>query len=634
MGSHDSHVSGGFSPRIVPLALLVAILVPGSEVRAQGPVIGTHDNVRAAGSLNRDTLTLDLVAEQGMWYPGGPDGFGLPMYAFREAGGELQIPGPLVRVRENTEVVVNVRNAVQEGELHLRGFRDRDGSADEAVIIPEGETRTIRFTAGEPGAFLYWASVDGIPLRQRLGIDSQLSGAFVVDPVGYDQGSDRVLVLGRVPGPDSGRRPPTPRSTRSTAGAGRSRNASTFRWAEPTVGTSSTDLQPAIPCIFTGSTTESPVPGTAVAIAASLERSQREVVTEVVPQGETMTMEWEAANAGNWLFHCHIVAHVDPANMHSVRGPVARAYDHFTEQHMSGMTLGIHAHGMDKYDTDDQPGRFLRMELNGVENYFGDKPGIAIAFNETGVRENVPTAPGPPLFLERDELVSIEIVNNLDEPTSIHWHGMELQSYYDGVAGFGGTGTSITPEIEPGHSFEVRMQPPRSGTFIYHTHLNDRAQLSAGLYGAMIVSDSDEPFDTETDRIFVIGLLGESGPVGLRLEGPRMGINGSTNHRQEFAVGREYRLRIINIADNNAGFAVWLNSPAGYEQWTPVAQDGADLPKSFHVPTTAQRQQVSVGETFDFLWTPQRPGTYWLEVRRGGNGEFMGQAQLVVGPRS
>ena len=617
-------------PALAALLLVLTTAASSLEARAQEPRISYHDNLHAAGSLRGEILTIDLVVEEGMWYPGGEEALGLPMYAFREAEGPLQIPGPLIRVSRNTEVVVNVRNAVEDEDVHLRGLHAHDGSSDEGVRIPGGESRSFRFVADTPGAFLYWASVDGTPLQQRGGIDSQLSGAFVVDPSG-SPGDDRVLVLGEYQESDgqgvvlagqytiNGRS--WPRTERIDVQVGE-----TNRWH-----------------IVNGSFAGHPmhlhgihyrVVETADAGGSRSipEQAQREVVTEVVAPGQTMTMEWEAANAGNWLFHCHIVAHVDPAQMYSVRGLTARDYDHFNEPHMSGMTLGIHAHGSDRYDTDARPSRFLTMELNAVESYFGDRPGISVAFNERGSRAHEGVVPGPPLFLNKDQLVSIEVVNNLDEPTSIHWHGMELMSYYDGVAGFGGNGTSITPEIEPGHSFEVRMQPPRSGTFLYHTHLNDEAQLSAGLYGAMIVSDPTEPFEAETDRIFVIGLLGETNPQGLRLEGPRMGINGSTSHQQQFSAGREYRLRIMNIADNNAGFAVWLNSPAGYEEWIPVAKDGADLPQSFRVPTLAQRQRVSVGETFDFLWTPRTPGPYWLEVRRGGSGEFMGQAALFVAP--
>lgn len=629
--SEELRHGGRFAARSFMTLSVGAALMVGAGARGQEPVIETHSNLRPAGTLEAGVLTVDLVAEEGMWYPGGEAGHGLPMYAFREADGALQIPAPLVRVTAGAQVVVNVRNALPQGELHLTGFRGGGGSSVEVIKVPVGQSRTLRFSAEAAGAFLYWASIGGAALGQRIGIDSQLSGAFVVDPFGESASEDRIMVLGEYLDRDENG---VLQSAQYTINGG--------SWP----ATEILDVQVGEKNrwhIINGTPAGHPMHmhGMHYRVAAVADNAgyhpipsldQREVVTERVQSGETMTLEFEAKNAGNWLFHCHIVAHVDPAGMYSVRGPVEREYDHFAEAHMSGMALGIRAHGSDKYDTDDRPTRFLTMVLNHEDAYFGEHPGIVIAFNEQGASLNGPVAPGPPIVLTRDELVSIQVVNNLREPTSIHWHGMELKSYYDGVVGFGGNGTSITPEIAPGESFEVRMQPPRSGTFMYHTHLNDEAQLSAGLYGAMIVSDRDDPFDGEVDRLFVIGLLGETNPQGLRFEGARMGINGSTSHEQEFTQGRQYRLRVMNIADNNSGFAVWLNSPAGFESWTPVAQDGADLPESLRVPVAAQRQIVSVGETFDFLWTPSSPGIYWLEVRRGGNGEFMGQARLVVGP--
>src|SRR5215472_1835324 len=77
---------------------------------------------------------------------------------------------------------------------------------------------------------------------------------------------------------------------------------------------------------------------------------------------------------------------------------------------------------------------------------------------------------GPPVLLTRGEPVEIEVKNETTHATSIHWHGIELESYYDGVPGWTGSGRQITPAIAPASSFVARMAPPRAGTFIYHTH--------------------------------------------------------------------------------------------------------------------------------------------------------------------
>ena len=95
--------------------------------------------------------------------------------------------------------------------------------------------------------------------------------------------------------------------------------------------------------------------------------------------------------------------------------------------------------------------------------------------------------PGPPLVLTRGEPVQITVVNNLQDATSIHWHGIELDSYFDGVSGWSGDQRKTAPHVNAGDSFAVRFTPPRAGTFIYHSHFDEERQLGSGLYGPIIV---------------------------------------------------------------------------------------------------------------------------------------------------
>src|SRR4029453_12017120 len=111
--------------------------------------------------------------------------------------------------------------------------------------------------------------------------------------------------------------------------------------------------------------------------------------------------------------------------------------------------------------------------------------------------------PGPLLVLRRGEPVQITVVNNLDEPTGVHWHGLEIESFPDGVPGWSGTPGRIFPPIAPRDSFVAEFTPPRAGTFIYHAHAHERIQINSGLYGALLVADA--PRDTTTDRLFIVG---------------------------------------------------------------------------------------------------------------------------------
>ena len=102
--------------------------------------------------------------------------------------------------------------------------------------------------------------------------------------------------------------------------------------------------------------------------------------------------------------------------------------------------------------------------------------------------------PGPTLVLTR-RTAEIALFNQLPEATAVHWHGIELDSYYDGVHGWSGAGSRVTKLIQPGESFAARMNPPRTGTFIYYIYLHDDRQLTAGLYGALLVLEPDEIYD-------------------------------------------------------------------------------------------------------------------------------------------
>ena len=76
---------------------------------------------------------------------------------------------------------------------------------------------------------------------------------------------------------------------------------------------------------------------------------------------------------------------------------------------------------------------------------------------------------GPTIVVTRAVPVRITVVNTRNVTTSVHWHGIELESYFDGVAGCSGAGAHLAPIIAPHDSFVVRFTPPRAGTFIYHT---------------------------------------------------------------------------------------------------------------------------------------------------------------------
>ena len=105
-------------------------------------------------------------------------------------------------------------------------------------------------------------------------------------------------------------------------------------------------------------------------------------------------------------------------------------------------------------------------------------PSYEYAIHERGAEPAVgdPGDPRATLDVVRGQPVRITVVNRLAEPTAVHWHGIELESYYDGVPGFSGAGRRVTPLIAPGDSFVVRFTPPRCG----HVHLPHARRRECG----------------------------------------------------------------------------------------------------------------------------------------------------------
>jgi len=171
------------------------------------PEISANENRLPRGKLRDGVLTIRLEARTGTWYPEEKDGPGLVVHAFGEEGEAPRIPGPLLRVPEATEIHASVRNSIPNVTLEIHGLYTRPGDAKETIKVAPGSTREVRFIAGAPGTYYYWASTTGAPdVRMRLSAESQLSGAFVIDPGPVAQGQsgafgkppsdDRIFVIG------------------------------------------------------------------------------------------------------------------------------------------------------------------------------------------------------------------------------------------------------------------------------------------------------------------------------------------------------------------------------------------------------------------------------------------------------
>ena len=223
--------------------------------------------------------------------------------------------------------------------------------------------------------------------------------------------------------------------------------------------------------------------------------------------------------------------------------------------------------------------------------------------------QSLDRAIGPPIILTRGEPVSIKVRNRLPEATSVHWHGIELESYYDGVPGFGTDGQRMSPMIDPGQSFEVRFTPPRAGTFIYHTHMNDVQQIMAGLSGPLIVLSPGEQFDSTRDHVIFI-----THPHSSDDQTKFVFVNGMNPPEPlNLSLGVKHRFRIVNFHTFMANLKIEIKDDSRVLSWRALAKDGRDLPENQQTIRPAQ-QVVSIGETYDFEFNPDKPGDLHLEV--------------------
>ena len=105
-------------------------------------------------------------------------------------------------------------------------------------------------------------------------------------------------------------------------------------------------------------------------------------------------------------------------------------------------------------------------------------------------------------------------------------------------------------------------------------------------------------------------------------------VNGEIAPRDlVLAAGVTNRIRFINITGDTVGLTVQLLSRFDLVPWTLVGKDGAATPASQRT-ARASRQMITVGETYDFEFTPL-PGPHWLEIRRP-SGELLKQWRVRV----
>ena len=118
--------------------------------------------------------------------------------------------------------------------------------------------------------------------------------------------------------------------------------------------------------------------------------------------------------------------------------------------------------------------------------------------------------PGPEIRLKEGERARIVLRNMLREPTTIHWHGVDVPARMDGVPEI-----SQAP-VAPGGTFVYEFEARPSGTRWYHTHAQEHRQLDLGLYAPLVIEPMRPhpfPFDREYTVVLDDWVTGKVHPL-------------------------------------------------------------------------------------------------------------------------
>ena len=244
---------------------------------------------------------------------------------------------------------------------------------------------------------------------------------------------------------------------------------------------------------------------------------------------------------------------------------------------------------------------------------------------------------GPEIRVVKGREITVIFKNELDEPTSIHWHGIRIDNKMDGVSGL--TQDAVLPGEEYIYTFTV----PDAGSFWYHAHNMSWSHVARGLYGALIVDEITPLFDKDHDITLMLDdwKLDSQGKLDIKSLGSlmewahagRLGnlitVNGKFRPEIKLKQNENYRIRIINVANSRVS-AFDINQLDA----KIIAYDGQTLVS----PRKINYSPLIIGpaQRVDLLITPKKNEPFKL-IDLGSNepyeiAEFIIEPNLIAPP--
>lgn len=216
---------------------------------------------------------------------------------------------------------------------------------------------------------------------------------------------------------------------------------------------------------------------------------------------------------------------------------------------------------------------------------FGGRDGTAVTLNGT--------VPGPILRFREGETVTIRVTNQLNETSSIHWHGLIVPEDMDGVPGVS------FPGIGPGESFTYRYPLRQNGTYWYHSHSGNQEQ--AGLYGPLIIDPvTPDPFSYDSECVVMLSDWTFEDPAHVLAKMKKFGSYYNFNRRTMGDVFRDasrngwratltdrllwakMRMDPTDIADvTGSTYTYLLNGQSAEQNWTALFKPGERIRMRF-----------------------------------------------------
>ncbi|WP_283949405.1 copper resistance system multicopper oxidase [Sulfurimonas paralvinellae] len=167
---------------------------------------------------------------------------------------------------------------------------------------------------------------------------------------------------------------------------------------------------------------------------------------------------------------------------------------------LSSVNLNADTHRIKRQKTEELSGTVFHLSIDKTLVNITGKPSYATAVN--GMLQ------GPTLRWREGDTVTLHVTNNLDESSSIHWHGIILPYQMDGVPGISYNG------IAPGETFTYTFRVQQSGTYWYHSHSGFQEQT--GVYGAIVIEPKEkDPFAYDREHVVVLSDYSDEKPANI-----------------------------------------------------------------------------------------------------------------------